>query len=911
MTNIMNTIKASLSSNILRGFVLSIVLLGTCLVGNVYAADPAFNILGNDLQTLMLENRTTNPASTDNAAATNWRDPISASGGDSVSFNVYYHNGVEGTTANNVRLRIAYPAAASSTIVSTGYIISDNATQVSDTGTINVSSAQTLTFENTAYWYPNQTTSNPTPIAVTNTGTYVEVNIGNVAGGWPSQGNVVFRANLSNVNPNPSVNPTVDAGSNRDISESQSITLNGSATDPNSLAMTYSWTCNGGSLSNDTVLNPTYNAPSVSSDTVYSCTLTARNVNGNTGSDSVAITVRNIGGSSGGDTGGGGPTISVSLSANPGTSTAVPLNGVDLTATLSTSGISYQAPVTYRFDCENNNSYELRVETTARSYTAHDLCNYQYEGTYTPKVLVEVGGYSASNQINLTVGYIPGGGFYGISVDAGPSKDIGENQSTILNGYAFNQYGYALTYYWTCNGGSIANSSTISPTYYAPTVSNDTVYTCTMYATDTRGYKNSDSVNITVRNTGYSTSSGLSVTTNNPENVTSSTASLKGTLNNDGGQYASVRFNWGRLSSYSNYTTWMYNKRSGESFLANLSGLEKGKAYHYRIEASNGKEVVVGQDVAFVTKPDQPTSFTAYANGSSQINLNWNIGAASCYTMVTRKAGSYPLNSGDGTIVYYGKGSSYVDKNLVPGTWYYYRAWSVACDEGLNSFSESQYARAYTLAGTTYVPNNTVTTVLESEINVDAWVRNFTQNETVWQESINSNPNDEIEFKVIIIPTGEKGLSNVVLKNIISDKIESINSVDVNGQAYTGSISEMKLGNIALGESKVVTFKGKIVSLENLSYGTNELKNTIEVSATGNETASKTLVISVLRPMDASASLANFLNLRFYAGLMTILFIILCLVMFYLLIERKKGKECLVEKEGETKINKSKYFNIK
>jgi hypothetical protein len=1004
MKNIMNSIKTCLSSNSLRVLVLSFILLGTCLVSNVYAADPAFNILSNDIETLRLENRTTNPGGVNNPALVNWRDPISASAGDAISFDMYYHNGVVGTTATNTRIRIAYPTVASTTIITTGYIISDNAAQVSNTGTANVSTAQTVTFEGTAYWYPNQTTSNPTAISITDTGTYVEVNIGSVAGGWPSQGHVIFRANISN-NPVANSAPTVDAGPNRDINESLSVVLTGTATDPDGDAMTYSWACNGGTLSSSTILTPTYFAPSVSSDVTYSCVLTATDSNSNSSSDSVSIIVRNIdapvpgapivdagtnrivdeyqsitlagtatdpdgdamtyswacnGGSISNSTtltpiyyapsvssnttyscvltatdsnlnssadsvsitvrnitsnsvagGGGSPYINVSLSASPSTGTS-PLTGVDLTASVSSSGISNQAPVTYKFDCENNNSWELVATTTARNYTAQDLCNYQYDGTYAAKVTVEAAGYSSSHQINITVGYISGGGFYGVSADAGSNREIRENQSTTLTGSGYSQYGYSLGYYWTCNGGSISNSTTLTPIYYAPSVDRDTVYGCTLTVTDTRGYKNSDSVNITVRDSGYPASSGLIITTNSPEDVTGSSAVIKGTLNSDGGQPTSIRFNWGKLSAYNNFTGWISNKSSGQIFSSYISGLVKGKAYHYRIEATNANQTVVGQDVGFVTKPDAPTGFKAVTIGSSQINLNWKTGAASCYTMVTRKVGSYPLNSGDGTIVYYGIGNSYADKSLVPGTAYYYRAWSVACDEGLISFSESQYARANTLAGsTTFVPTTINIEEIESNVSVEALARNFTQKEIAWQNSILSSPTDEIEFKVIITPTGAKSLEGIVLKNIISEKIKSFSDIKVDNESYSGNISEINLGTVALGESKIITFKGKVDSKDNFSYGSNDLENTIEVSAKGIQNVKKTLTVSVSRAMDSSAGLIQFMDLKFYSGVMTILFIIMCLALMYLLIDRKRGKECIVEKEADTKVNKSKYFNIK
>ncbi len=966
-------------------------------IGNVFADSPQFNYMSNDIKTLRLGNYTTS------VGTFNWAGTISADAGQRIAVDVYYHNGVTGTTATNTRMRINYPNTAGTQMNLSSTLWADNASQVIDTATLNISSSQTITFENQARWLPNQQTTSTTMIPVTYTGNSVEVNIGNVAGGWPSQGHVIFYLNITNntqsqnpvvsagsdltvgegqsiplsatatdpqgdsmtyswtcnggsvsnptllstnynapsvtadttyictftardtngntgsdslnitvvnsVPPSPSA-PIVDAGNNISVNEGQSAALSATATDPNSLAMTYSWTCNGGSLTSSTILNPIYNAPSVTANTSYACTFTARNTNGYSTSDAVYINVVNtdtpnpLGGNT--SSGWGGPDLNVTLSANPATGQS-PLNGVDLTATVTSTGLS-DYPITYRFDCENNNSWELMVQANNTSYTASKLCNYYYDDVYTAKVKVERGGYTAYAQATITPGKLTGNG-YGISVDAGPSKDIGENQSTILNGYAYDQYGYGLTYHWTCNGGSLSNSNSLTPTYYAPVVNADVTYTCTLLVTDTRGYKNSDTANIIVRNTGIGTSSGLSVSTNVASNVSINSATLNGAVNNDGGQYVSVRFNWGKLSSYNNFTPWISNKATGDIFNYYVAGLEKGKTYHYRVEASNGKEVVVGQDVAFMTKPDSPTGLTANSAGSGQISLSWNKGDAACYTMITRKAGSYSANSADGTVVYYGTGNAVVDKNLSNNVWYYYRAWSVGCDEGLVSYSESQNARAYATATTGYVAP--IVETIEKGISVEALARDTTQNEIGWENSITATPNDEIEFKVIITPTGAKSLEDVILKAVLSDKISSVKDIKVNDESYSGSLSDdMKLGIVALGESKIITFKGKIDSKDKFSYGSNELASAFEVSASNNGTTKKDIKIDVNRSVESEAGLASLINMNAYAGLLTFLFIILTIVTMYLLIERKKIKEGVVEKSG-TKVEKSKYFNIK
>jgi len=156
---------------------------------------PQFNICPQDKETLRLKNRT--------RGDTEWQDPISANPGDKVAFDVYYHNGITGSVAKNTKIRLDFPDTPKSQIITTAYLWADNASYVSDTGTINLSSPQKLVFESTAKWYPNQgTTAINVPVTQINPCSIL-VDIGDIQGNWDYQGHVVFEARIM---PNP---PTV------------------------------------------------------------------------------------------------------------------------------------------------------------------------------------------------------------------------------------------------------------------------------------------------------------------------------------------------------------------------------------------------------------------------------------------------------------------------------------------------------------------------------------------------------------------------------------------------------------------------------------------------------------------------------------------------------------------------------
>ncbi len=104
-------------------------------------------------------------------------------------------------------------------------------------------------------------------------------------------------------------------------------------------------------------------------------------------------------------------TLSVSLSANPKSGT-VPLNGVDLTASVSGT---VQGTINYTFYCNRSDTgtnittgYAAKYDgQTVTSKTAVDVCSYSTAGTYTTKVIVERNGLNAESRVTVTVSNPP------------------------------------------------------------------------------------------------------------------------------------------------------------------------------------------------------------------------------------------------------------------------------------------------------------------------------------------------------------------------------------------------------------------------------------------------------------------------------------------------------------------------
>ena len=116
------------------------------------------------------------------------------------------------------------------------------------------------------------------------------------------------------------------------------------------------------------------------------------------------------------------------------------------------------------------------------------------------------------------------------------------------------------------------------------------------------------------------TSNVPTVTTNNATNVTSSSATLNGTVNPNNSS-TSVTFEYGTSAAYGNEITATQSPVDGNtnvSVSANLSGLQSNTTYHYRVRGTNTVGVSGGADVTFTTS--QSSSNTISLNNSFTFN---------------------------------------------------------------------------------------------------------------------------------------------------------------------------------------------------------------------------------------------------------------------------------------------------
>ncbi|GAI06001.1 unnamed protein product, partial [marine sediment metagenome] len=114
------------------------------------------------------------------------------------------------------------------------------------------------------------------------------------------------------------------------------------------------------------------------------------------------------------------------------------------------------------------------------------------------------------------------------------------------------------------------------------------------------------------------------VTTDPATAVAATTATLKGTLEDDGGEACDVRFQYGETIAYGTDTEWQSGKESVVAFEQAITGLDPNKTYHFRAQARNSAGTVNGADRTFTTLVAAPSVTTNPATGRGTIAATVN-----------------------------------------------------------------------------------------------------------------------------------------------------------------------------------------------------------------------------------------------------------------------------------------------
>jgi hypothetical protein len=306
-----------------------------------------------------------------------------------------------------------------------------------------------------------------------------------------AQGNYIFRLTVTDnsgatafddvnvvVNAAPNQSPTANAGPDQNITlPTNSVTLNGSGSDPDGSIAAYSWTKIAGGAANIVSANSASTSVTGLSQGSYTFRLTVTDNNGATAFDDVVVNVNSA------------PNQSPSANAGTDKTITLPTNSISLTGSGSDPDGSISA---YSWSKVSGGTATINSPSAA-STTVSGLA----QGSYIFRLTVtDNNGATASDDVNVTVN---GAANQTPSANAGADQTITLPASSVtLSGSGTDPDGSIASYAWSKVSGGSATIN--SPSSASTTISGlaQGSYIFRLTVTDNAGATASDDVLVTV-----------------------------------------------------------------------------------------------------------------------------------------------------------------------------------------------------------------------------------------------------------------------------------------------------------------------------------------------------------------------------------------------------------------------------
>jgi uncharacterized repeat protein (TIGR01451 family) len=112
------------------------------------------------------------------------------------------------------------------------------------------------------------------------------------------------------------------------------------------------------------------------------------------------------------------------------------------------------------------------------------------------------------------------------------------------------------------------------------------------------------------------------------------------------------------------------------------------------------------------------------------------------------------------------------------------------------------------------------------DINIAKLARNLSDG-TGFGSLVQANPGEIIEFQISIVSASQNLVSNLVVKDVLPDKMSYYGNLKVDNVSATGDIlTGLNIGDLAAGQTKTVSFQAVLNGVENFGFGETDLFNT-------------------------------------------------------------------------------------
>ncbi|KKR12875.1 MAG: hypothetical protein UT41_C0001G0419 [Candidatus Wolfebacteria bacterium GW2011_GWC2_39_22] len=800
-------------------------------VSSVFAA--TFNTDAKDYATLRVSNYTTNPESN-----MHWSNSVSANAGEVVSFLVYYHN-TAADTANGTTVRVQLPSGAFTSATITGTVGASNASAVTGTASVNLTSNQTMTLiPGSVKWYPNKTLTAQTLLNGQNGSEIVSANglsLGSITGGWPSQGQVVFRAQVNNGGGNGGGSvASVTTNSASAISQNNA-TLNGSVNPNNSntnVWFEYGTTQSFGNTAGNQTIASSNSASAITGyaynlapNTTYYYRAVGQNASGTTYGNTLSFTTL---GNGGGNNNGSVVSVTTNSAYSIYQNSATLQGSVNPNNSNATAWFEYGTTQSFGNTVGTQSVGSGSVSTSITSYVSNLSSNTTY---YYRAVGQNSYGTTYGNTLSFTTLGNGGGNNNGsvAFVTTNPATAVAYNNATLQGSVNPNNSNTSVWFEYgtTQSFGNTAGSQTLGSSNYTTTITGyaynlapNTTYYYRAVGQNSSGTTYGNTLNFTTQSSGYNNNGNTPlVYTNAASSVTTNSTTFNGSVNPNN-SYANAWFEYGMTQSLG-YTTG-YQAVGSSNYATTLTGsvtsLASNTTYYYRAVAQNSYGTTYGNTLSFttggssvntsgiapyVTTRAAQSVFRNSALIDSSVNPNGSLGTSWFDWGATTAFGSRTIIRPIGQ-ANYADNHSAILSGLNAGTTYYYRA-----------VAQNAY-------GTTYGNTLTLTTTADSIVPVVINNPTPVQPRVIVQQTASGvaptvtltpsidkkNPRggDEIEYTIQYRNEMASPITNVTLRVELPSEV-TYDTATLKPSVSTDNSVTFDLGTITANTQGVITIK--------------------------------------------------------------------------------------------------------